>query len=49
MAEPTARDYERLTNAVRGLETQVKSLGKALIALNTNLVAIHEVLKEKDA
>ena len=45
--QPAPADFTRLSTGLRNLERQVKLLNSALVALNTNLVAIHELLKEK--
>ena len=45
---PTSADISRYTQAIKDQTRAIKSLGDSVRALNSNLVAIHELMKEKD-
>lgn len=47
MAEPTSADYQRLARAANDLSRAINSMTDSLRAMNTNLVALHELMKEK--
>ena len=47
MGNPTSADYQRLAQATNNLARQMSSMTDSLRAMNTNLVALHELMKEK--
>lgn len=45
---PTPADISRLTEAIKDHSRATKALTDGVRALNTNLVAIHDILKESN-